>query len=160
MSRDKHAATQAVRALRSYNISFRLHGYTYQGDDIAVSAARALEIEAHRVAKTLVFEDENRMPFLVLMHGDQQVSAKALARVMGVKAVAPCDPKAAERHTGYVVGGISPFGTKKCLPIFVEESLLGFPTVFVNAGRRGLMAELAPGDLMAVLRPTVVRVAR
>jgi len=160
MSREKHAVTTAVRALRSHGISFRLHEYTYKSDDIAVSAAKALGVEAHRVAKTLVFEDENKAPFLVLMHGDQQVSAKALARVMGMKAVVPCDPKTAEKHTGYVVGGISPFGTKKSLPVFVEESILDFSTVFVNAGKRGLMAELAPDDLMAILQPSVVRVAR
>jgi len=111
------------------------------------------------VVKTLVMEDELGNPFLVLMHGDRQVSTKALARVLGVKLVRPCDPHVANKHTGYFVGGTSPFGTRKPLRVFVEQTILGLPKIYINAGKKGLLAEMSPGVLETIFNPTHVSVA-
>jgi Cys-tRNA(Pro) deacylase len=111
------------------------------------------------VIKTLVMEDENTSPLIVLMHGDRDVSTKSLARNLGLKTVIPCDQKAAERHTGYKVGGTSPFGTRKPLPIYVEETILSLPMILINAGHRGILAEMTPAELVRILRPTPVNVA-
>ena len=105
-------------------------------------------------------EDEQERPFIIMMHGDKQVSTKALARTIGVKSVNPCSPQVALKHTGYMVGGISPFGTKKPLPVYVEESILDLPKIFINAGRRGLLCEMSPSDLVKILKPIPVKVAR
>jgi Cys-tRNA(Pro) deacylase len=122
-------------------------------------AARELQIDEHRAVKTLVLEDEKGDPFLVLMHGDKQVSTKALARFLGVKSVRPCEPHVANRHTGYVVGGTSPFGTRKRLKVYVEASILDLHKVFINAGKRGLLAEMSPADITRVLNPIPVQAA-
>ena len=122
-------------------------------------AAKALGVDEHMIIKTLVMEDEHQAPLIVLMHGDRQVSTKSLARKLGVKAVAPCNPKIAEKHTGYKVGGTSPFGMRKRLPIYIEESILSLPVVFINAGSRGLLAEMSPETLAAILNPVPVNVA-
>jgi len=105
-------------------------------------------------------EDDQKAPFIILMHGDKQVSTKELARGIGVKSVHPCDPQVAFRHTGYMVGGISPFGTKKKLRVYVEETILSLPRIFINAGRKGLLCEMSPAELIKVLKPVPVRVAR
>jgi Cys-tRNA(Pro) deacylase len=105
-------------------------------------------------------EDDQKAPFIILMHGDKQVSTKELAREIGVKSVHPCDPQVAFRHTGYMVGGISPFGTKKKLRVYAEETLLGLRRIFINAGRKGLLCEMSPAELIRVLKPVPVRVAR
>ena len=117
-------------------------------------------MDEHLVIKTLVMEDDQRTPFIVLMHGDKQVSTKNLARAIGAKSVTPCDPHGALKHTGYMVGGISPFGIKKPLPIYIEETILSLPRIFINAGRRGLLFEMSPADLVKVLKPQPVKVAR
>jgi len=117
-------------------------------------------VDEHLVIKTLVMEDDQKTPFIILMHGDKQVSTKSLARTIGVKSVNPCTPEVALKHTGYMVGGISPFGTKKPLRIYVEESILGLPRIFINAGRRGLLCEMSPADLIKILKPIPVKVAR
>ena len=122
-------------------------------------AARELQIDEHLAVKTLVLEDEKGNPFLVLMHGDKQVSTKALARFLGVKAVRPSEPHVANRHTGYVVGGTSPFGTRKRLKVYVEASILDLPRIFINAGKKGLLAEMAPADMARILNSVPVRVA-
>ncbi|MBW1689599.1 MAG: Cys-tRNA(Pro) deacylase, partial [Deltaproteobacteria bacterium] len=116
-------------------------------------------VDESLVVKTLVMEDEAGSPFLVLMHGDRQVSTKALARILGVKSVRPCEPHVAHKHTGYFVGGISPFGTRKPLRVFVEQSILGLSKIYINAGKKGLLAEMSPGDLKKILNPTPVNVA-
>ncbi len=105
-------------------------------------------------------EDDEKVPFIILMHGDKQVSTKELARAMGVKSVHPCDPQVAFRHTGYMVGGISPFGTKKKLQVYAEETILSLPRIFINAGRKGLLFEMSPAQLIRVLKPVPVCVAR
>ncbi len=116
-------------------------------------------MDEHLVVKTLVMEDGNGHPFLILMHGDKKVSTKALARALGVKTVRPCDPKVAHKHTGYLVGGTSPFGTKKPLKTCIEETIINVKKIYINAGEKGLLAEISPGDLMRVLKPTPVNVA-
>ena len=122
-------------------------------------ASRELGVDEHQVVKTLVMEDDRKNPLLILMHGDKEVSTKNLARVLGVKSVEPCDPETAHRHTGYVVGGISPFGTRKALKVYVEASVLELPKIYINAGKRGLLAEMSPQELKRVLNPIPVKVA-
>ena len=122
-------------------------------------AAQALGADEHCVIKTLVMEDENANPLLVLMHGDRKVSTKALARALQVKTIRPCAPEVAQRHTGYLVGGTSPFGTRKALKVCIEESILALDKIYINAGKRGLLAELSPRDLEHTLRPVPVQAA-
>lgn len=122
-------------------------------------SAEELGVDEHLVIKTLVMEDERGVPLIILMHGDRQVSTKALARLLGVKAITPCDPRIAEKHTGYRVGGTSPFGTKKTLRIFMEEGIAALPRILINAGTRGLLAEMSPAELIRTLKPVTVKVA-
>lgn len=159
MVKDSLPITQAIRALRQKKAVFTLRPYRYQEKGGTGVAALELGVDEHQVIKTLVMEDEQSRPLLILMHGDREVSTKNLARFLGVKAVNPCDPETAHRHTGYMVGGISPFGTKKSLPVYVEDSILHLPFILVNAGKRGLLAEMAPGELARVLSPISVQVA-
>ncbi len=159
MAKEKIPVTPAILALKKHAVSFTLHPYRYEEHGGTRVSARELRVDEHMVIKTLVMEDEKKAPFIMLMHGDKQVSTKALARVQGVKAVAPCDPKTAEKHTGYRVGGTSPFGTKKILPVFIEESIISLPYILINAGSRGLLARIATADLVQVLHPVPVNVA-
>jgi Cys-tRNA(Pro) deacylase len=159
MPKDKFPATQAVRFLKDRRILFVSHLYNYQEKGGTKVAALELGINEHQVIKTLVMEDDKGGPLLVLMHGDKEVSTKALARFLDVKAVTACTPEAANKHTGYIVGGISPFGTRKILRVFVEASILDVHRVYINAGKRGFLAEMSPADLNKVLNPTPVNVA-
>jgi len=146
--------------LRENQTDFVEHPYKYEEGGGTEVAARELQVDEHLVIKTLVMEDDQKAPFIILMHGDKQVSTKELARAIGVKSVHPCDPQTAFRHTGYMVGGISPFGTKKRLRVYAEETLLTLPRIFINAGRKGLLFEMSPSDLIKILRPIPVQVAR
>ena len=159
MAKERFHITQAIRVLREEGVDFHLHQYKYAERGGTEVAARELQIDEHLAVKTLVLEDEKGHPFLVLMHGDKQVSTKALARFLGVKTVRPCEPHVANRHTGYVVGGTSPFGTRRPLKVYVEASILDLPKVFINAGKKGLLAEMAPADVAGILNPTSVQVA-
>jgi len=159
VAKERFHTTQAIRVLREAGVDFRLHPYKYAEKGGTEVAARELQIDEHMAVKTLVMEDEKGHPFLVLMHGDKQVSTKALARFLGMKTVRPCEPDVANRHTGYVVGGTSPFGTRKRLKVYVEASILNLPKVFINAGKRGLLAEMSPSDVARILNPTPVQVA-
>ena len=141
-------------------MDFMERPYKYEEEGGTEIAARALGVDEHQVIKTLVMEDDQKKPLIVLMHGDRQVSTKALARMIGVKSVIPCAPETALKHTGYRVGGISPFGIRKSLPIYVEESILSLPKIFINAGKRGMLCEISPTDLVRILKPILVRVAR
>jgi Cys-tRNA(Pro) deacylase len=141
-------------------VDFIERPYKYEEEGGTEIAARALGVDEHQVIKTLVMEDDQKKPLIVLMHGDRQVSTKTLARMIGVKSVIPCAPETALKHTGYRVGGISPFGIRKSLPIYVEESILSLPKIFINAGRRGMLCEISPTDLVRILKPILVRVAR
>jgi Cys-tRNA(Pro) deacylase len=159
MAKEKFPVTQAIRAMKEQGIDFILRPYKYEEKGGTRVAARELGVDEHMVVKTLVMEDDKGDPFLILMHGDQQVSTKALARDLGVKKVKPSEPGAANRHTGYVVGGTSPLGTRKELKVYVEETIMALPRVLINAGRKGLLAEVSTEDLEKGLHPTRVRVA-
>lgn len=148
--------TPATRFLAAHHVAFTLHEYEYEEKGGTRVSSRKLGVDEHQVIKTLVFEDEAKRPLLVLMHGDRQVSAKALARQLGVKAVQPCKPEVAQRHTGYQVGGTSPFGTKKPLEVCCERSITTLPRLFINAGGRGFLCSLAPAELVRVLSPRLV----
>lgn len=158
MGRGRLPATPAVRVLRAQGVAFTPWPYRYQEHGGTAAAARALGLDEDRVVKTLVLEDEASRPLIVLMPGDREVSTRALARLLEVKSVRPCDPKTAQKHTGYTVGGISPFGTKNPLPVYMEASILKFPSILINAGKRGLLVEISPQDLVRVLEPTKVTV--
>jgi Cys-tRNA(Pro) deacylase len=159
MAKDRFPATRAVRFLKNKGITFVLRLYSYEERGGTKVAARELGVDEHQVVKTLVMEDDSGSPFLILMHGDKEVSTKALARILDVKAVDPCTAEAANKHTGYIVGGISPFGTRKTLRVLVEASILDLPRIYINAGKRGFLAEISPADLKKVLNPTPVNVA-
>jgi Cys-tRNA(Pro) deacylase len=159
MAKDKFPVTQAIRALKSAGIPYALHPYNYEERGGTKWAAQELNVDEHQVIKTLVMEDENRETVVVLMHGDRQVSTKAFARVIKAKTVRPCDPEVAHKHTGYLVGGTSPLGLKKPLPIYFEASIADLPFIFVNAGRKGLLARLSPQDLVKLVDAAPVNVA-
>ena len=151
--------TAATRFLSEHGVVFTLHPYEYEENGGTRVSSQKLGVDEHAVIKTLVFEDETKAPLLVLMHGDEQVSTKALARQLGVKSVQPCKPEVAQRHTGYQVGGTSPFGTKKVLRVCCEESITVLPRIFINAGGRGLLCSLEPSELVRVLAPVLVQCA-
>jgi Cys-tRNA(Pro) deacylase len=159
MPSQKIPVTPAIRQLKAGDVSFSLHPYDYEEKGGTETASEALGVAEHGIIKTLVMEEESRNPFIVLMHGDKQVSAKSLARQMGVKTVRPCTPLKAEKITGYAVGGISPFGTRLQLPIYMEASVAALPEIYINAGKRGLLLSLKPQDLIRILHPVPVTVA-
>lgn len=159
MGHDKTPMTPAVRALQQAGIAFTDHPYTYVEHGGTATFAAESGLDEHVVIKTLVMEDDMKRPFVVLMHGDREVSTKELARTLGVKSVRPCAPETAERHSGYMVGGTSPFGLRKPLPVYVEESVLELPRIYINGGKRGFLVGLDPQDLARVLKPVPVRVA-
>ena len=152
-------STPAVLALRAAGVTFSEHLYRYEERGGTAVAARELGVAEHAVVKTLVMEDDTRAPLLVLMHGDREVSTKQLARQVGARAVTPCRPDVATRHTGYLVGGTSPFGTRKPLPVYVERTILNLPTIYINGGSRGFLLGVAPADAARVLGATLVDVA-
>jgi Cys-tRNA(Pro) deacylase len=154
-----YPVTQAVRVLKTGKINFRAHLYPYEEHGGTHQAASVLNVPEHQVIKTLVMEIDSKQPFLVLMHGDCEVSTKQLARELDVKRVSFCDSTSAHKHTGYKVGGISPFGTRKSLPTVVESSIMILDKIFINAGKRGFMVEIDPRDLQKVLPVKKVNVA-
>ena len=161
MSRpDQHAPeTPATRFLRQHQIPFSTHLYAYEDHGGTKVSSRELNVAEHAVVKTLVMENESRQPLIILMHGDRKVSTKELARQIGRKKIEPCKPEVANRHTGFLVGGTSPFGTKKPMPICIEKTILDLPLIYINGGRRGFLVGVHPHDLMRALSPTVVEVA-
>ena len=158
MSRDKLPATPAIRILREKGLTFTEHPYKYEDKGGTAVCARELHVDEHSVIKTLVMEDDARHPLIVLMHGDMEVSTKDLARHMGVKRVTPCAPETAQKHTGYLVGGISPFGTRRSMPVYMEETIVDIPRIYINGGRRGLLVGLDPHEVVRLLAPTQVLV--
>ncbi|HET6490709.1 MAG TPA: Cys-tRNA(Pro) deacylase [Syntrophales bacterium] len=160
MSKDHIPATPAIRVLKEKQVDFVPRPYKYEERGGTEVAARELGVDEHLTVKTLVMEDDKKEPFIVLMHGDKEVSTREMARVLGVKTVQPCDPATASRHTGYQVGGTSPFGTKKVLPVYVEETILSLPVIYINAGKKGLLVEMNPAELVRILKTTPVKVAR
>lgn len=158
MSKDKFPVTPAIRFLREMKVAFSEHLYAYEERGGTAVSARELGVDEHCVVKTLVMEDDAGKPLLILMHGDREVSTRELARVLGARAVRPCAPDAANRHTGYLVGGTSPFGTKKPLPVCMEQSILGLEKIYLNGGKRGFLVGVAPKDVQELLKPTLVEV--
>ena len=156
----KHPVTMAVRALRAAKVEFEPHLYPWEAHGGTAASAAAFGVDEHIVIKTLIWQVEDKSPLCVLMHGDREVSAKNLARAMGTKTVAPCPPDVADRHSGYQIGGTSPFGLKRQMPIFVERSILALPKIFINGGARGFLVSLAPAELVRVLAPTPVDAAQ
>ncbi len=158
MGKDKTPVTPATRMLKQAKIDYTPRIYTYEERGGTTVSARELQVDEHLVVKTLVMEDEHRKPLLVLMHGDQEVSTKSLARTIGAKTISPCDADTAEKHTGYQVGGTSPFATRKGLPVYMEKTILELQTIYINGGKRGFLIELSPHAVIAVLAPTIVEV--
>jgi len=159
MSKDKIPTTPAVLLLKAQGADFTLHTYPYEERGGTKTAANKLMVDEHRIVKTLIMEDETGKPFIILMHGDKEVSTKSLARTLGVKSVSPCNPAVAEKHTGYRVGGTSPFGTRKALPVYMEKTIGELPEALINAGSRGLLARMPTREIIRILKPVMVNVA-
>jgi Cys-tRNA(Pro) deacylase len=153
------ADTQATVFLKSKGVSYTEHEYVYVEHGGTEVSAVALGVPEHSVVKTLVMQDEAAKPLIVLMHGDRKVSTKNLARQADRKRIEPCKPEVAQRHTAYQVGGTSPFGTKKRMPVYLERSILDLPKIYINGGRRGFLICICPNDLVALLQPKLVDVA-
>ena len=149
----------AIPILKKHNVAFTEHEYRYEERGGTAVSARELGVDEHSVIKTLVMEDDNKKPLLVLMHGDREVSTKSLARQIGSKVVTPCNPVVAQKHSGYMVGGTSPFGTRKPLPVFMERTIADLDRLYINGGRRGFLVSMTPADLMRILAPTLVDAA-
>lgn len=152
-------ATGAIAVLRRHQVSFTEHPYRYEERGGTAVSSRELGVDEHAVIKTLIMEDETKRPLIVLMHGDREVSTKKLARQIGAKTVSPCAPDVAQRHSGYLVGGTSPFGMRKAMPVYMERSIAALPRLYVNGGRRGFLVSMEPAELTRVLSPTLVDAA-
>lgn len=159
MSKDKFPVTPAIRFLRDHKVPFSEHLYPYEERGGTAVSARELGVDEHAVVKTLVMEDEAGQPLLILMHGDREVSTRELARMLGMRTIRPCTPDIANRHTGYLVGGTSPFGTKKTLPVSMERSILALEKIYLNGGKRGFLVGIDPRQVEKLLQPTLVDVA-
>jgi Cys-tRNA(Pro) deacylase len=159
MGKPDYPVTPGVRFLRDNGIGFVPHLYTYEEHGGTRLSANALEVPEHQVIKTLVFETDLRKSLLVLMHGDREVSTKELARIIGVKRIEPCDATTAQRATGYIFGGTSPFGTRTALPVYAEKSIFDLSRIYINGGKRGFLVELDPAILKTTLHATEVEVA-
>jgi len=158
--KEKHVSqTPATQWLRAQGVAFTEHLYDYVEHGGTAESARQLGLDEHAVVKTLVMQDDRAGPLVVLMHGDRQVSTKNLARAIGVKSVEPCKPEVAQRHSGYLVGGTSPFGLRKAMPVFVEQSVLDLPKIHINGGRRGFLVGIEPSVLTARLGARAVNCA-
>ena len=154
----KHAGTPATAFLAKHGVQYTEHEFEYLEHGGTSHSSAMLGVPEHEVVKTLVMETEKGDPLVVLMHGDRKVSTKELARSAGVKKIAPCKPEVATRHSGYLIGGTSPFGTRKAMPVFLEKSVLELPRIYINGGRRGYLLGMAPGELVRLLAPTLVEV--
>ena len=151
--------TNAIRVLREHGVAWTDHPYAYEPRGGTAVSARELGVEEHACIKTLVMEDDSKRPMIVLMHGDREVSTKNLARAIGVKTVQPCAPEVADRHSGYQVGGTSPFGTRRSMPVYLQRTIVDLPYLYVNGGRRGYLVGMPPSELVRVLAPTLVDIA-
>ena len=158
--KDRHISeTPATQWLRKQGIAFTEHAYDYVDRGGTAESARQLGVEEHGVIKTLVMQDERALPLVILMHGDREVSTKNLARAIGVKSVEPCKPEVAQRHSGYQVGGTSPFGLRKAMPVYVEKTVLALPQIYINGGRRGFLVGIQPTVLVSALGARPVQCA-
>ena len=159
MAKESYPTTAAIRVLRDHDVTITHHPYDYEERGGTEVSARELGVPEHQVVKTLIMEDDRKQPMIVLMHGDREVSTKNLARHLGVKTVAPCAPAVADRHSGYQVGGTSPFGTRRAMPVYMQATIVPLPRVYINGGRRGYLLGLAPADVVRVLKPALVDIA-
>ena len=158
--KDKHVSeTPATQWLKAHGVLYTEHVYDYVDHGGTAESARQLGRPEHEVVKTLVMQDDKAEPLIVLMHGDAQVSTKNLARAIGAKSVEPCKPEVAQRHSGFLVGGTSPFGTRKAMPVYVEQSILALPSILINGGRRGYLIGIVPGVLIEALGAKPVQCA-
>ena len=158
MPKEKPPITAAVRLLRSEKVDFTDHLYSYEEKGGTSTSSRELGVDEHAVIKTLVMEDDAGQPLIILMHGDKSVSTKELARTICVKQVSPCSPGSANKHTGYLVGGTSPFGTRRQIQLYMEESITGLDYIYINGGKRGYLVGMKPSELIRVLKPVMVKV--
>ncbi len=155
----KHSETPATSLLKQHGVTYTEHVYDYVEHGGTSVSSSSLGVDEHHVVKTLIFEDDKRQPLCVLMHGDRKVSTKELARQIGAKRVAPCKPEDATRHSGYQVGGCSPFGLRKPMPVFMEESILALDRILINGGKRGFLVGMPAQEVVRVVKPTLVNVA-
>lgn len=155
----KEPVTPAVRVLRAAGVAFTAHPYAYQQGGTAEFAAQ-LGLDEHAVIKTLIMEDDGGAPLIMLMHGDRAVATGRLAKAVGAKRVQPCAPAVADKHSGYQVGGTSPFGTRRAMPLYCERSIADLPQVYINGGKRGYIVSLATAELLRVLAPALVDAAQ
>ena len=158
MARNKSPVTAATRELQAHRVDFSDHPYVYEEHGGTGVSARELGVPEHAVIKTLIMEDETGRPPVVLMHGDFKVSTKELARTIGVKAISPCKPETANHHSGFVIGGTSPFGTRKSMPVYMEKTVLDLDKIYINGGKRGYLVGMTPGDVVRVVDPKLVQV--
>jgi Cys-tRNA(Pro) deacylase len=149
----------AVRALRAGGVAFEPHLYAWEPHGGTRASAEALGVDEHLVVKTLIFEDDRRAPLCVLMHGDREVSTRQLARAIGARSVGPCAPDVADRHSGYQVGGTSPFGLRRAMPVYMQRTILDLPLMYINGGARGFLVAIAPAEAQRLLAPTLVDAA-
>lgn len=149
----------AIRVLRAAGVAFTPHLYPWEAKGGTAASAAALGVDEHGVIKTLIFEDDRKQPLCILMHGDREVSTKNLARAIGVKTVGPCSPEVADRHSGYQVGGTSPFGLKRAMPIYMHKTIAALPRIYINGGARGFLVAIDPAEAIRVLKPTLVDAA-
>ncbi len=154
----KPPMTSAVRLLQEHKLEFTCHFYDYEEKGGTARSSKELGVDEHSVVKTIVMETDEKKPLIVLMHGDKKVSTKQLAREMGVKTLKPCDPEVANRHSGYQVGGTSPFGTRKIMPIYMQKTIADLDRVFINGGQRGFLVQVASADIVKLLQPTLVEI--
>ena len=155
----KHSETPATSMLKQHDVAYTEHVYEYVEQGGTGVSSTSLGVDEHHVVKTLIFEDDKRQPLCVLMHGDRKVSTKELARQIGAKRVAPCKPEDATRHSGYQIGGCSPFGLKKAMPVYIEASILTLERILINGGKRGFLVGMSPQDIVRVVSPTLVNMA-
>ncbi len=155
----KHSETPATSMLKQHGVTYTEHVYEYVEHGGTSVSSTSLGVDEHHVVKTLIFEDDKRQPLCVLMHGDRKVSTKELARQIDAKRVAPCKPEDATRHSGYQVGGCSPFGLRKPMPVYLEASILTLERIFINGGKRGFLVGMSPQDIVRVVAPTLVHAA-
>ncbi|TCK59497.1 Cys-tRNA(Pro) deacylase [Seleniivibrio woodruffii] len=159
MSKEKYPVTQAVRVLRDNKAEFEPHLYDYVEKGGTKHSSESLGADIHTVIKTIILEDDTKTPIVVLMHGDKEISLKKLARDINVKTLKPCEPDTANRHTGYLVGGTSPFGTKRAMKVYMEKTIADLPRIFINGGKRGFLVNIAVSEVIRILKPVEVEVA-
>ncbi len=159
MAKDRFPVTPAVRMLREEKAQYTPHLYEYEDKGGTSVGARELGVDEHAVIKTLIMEDDGGNPLIVLMHGDRQVSTKDFARQLSVKTISPCSTDTAHRLTGYLVGGTSPFGTRRVLPVYMEKTILDLPVIYLNGGKRGFLVAISPREAERILKPILVKVA-